>query len=118
MDVATISSWVLLAINSITLLTLVTAPLRKKGESVKSVMADYRDKFEKQDARLSLQDEAIKCLLRDSLLRIYYSDKSSQSMSQVEAEFISQTYKAYKGLGGNSFIDALVSEMKTWDIKK
>lgn len=60
--------------------------------------------------------EGQRCLLRSQIVRIYYSNLDTQTMKQYEYEHMTACYKAYKRLGGNSFIDHIYSEMETWTI--
>ena len=57
-----------------------------------------------------------KCLLRTEMLRIYYHHQSEQALRQFEYENFSLLYDAYKKLHGNSFIDKVYEEVKTWHI--
>ena len=60
--------------------------------------------------------EGQKCQLRSDMLRIYYDNKDAGKIRQYEAENFIFMYKAYKALKGNSFIDIIYNEVKTWDI--
>lgn len=57
-----------------------------------------------------------KCQLRSEMLRIYYHNKDSEKIRQYEYENFVMLYEAYKALKGNSFIDKIYSEVKTWEI--
>ena len=57
-----------------------------------------------------------KCQLRSEMLRIYYHNRDSKSIRQYEYENFIYLYEAYKALKGNSFIDRIYSEVKTWKI--
>lgn len=57
-----------------------------------------------------------KCLLRSDMLRIYYRNREKQTIRQYEYENFMLAYKAYKALRGNSFIDRVCQEVKTWHI--
>lgn len=57
-----------------------------------------------------------KCTLRSDMLRIYYHNKDSEKIRQYEYENFVFLYDAYKALGGNSFIDKIYDEVKTWEI--
>ncbi len=57
-----------------------------------------------------------KCLLRSEILRIYYHNKDSQKIRQYEYENIVMLYEAYKGLRGNSFVDKIYDEIKSWEV--
>lgn len=55
-------------------------------------------------------------LLRSEMLQIYYRNRETGDIHQYEYENFVYLYEAYKALKGNSFIDKIYSEVKTWDI--
>ena len=57
-----------------------------------------------------------KCQLRDAMLRIYYHHSDTKVVRQYEYENFVLLYEAYKALKGNSFIDKIYTEVKTWEI--
>ena len=57
-----------------------------------------------------------KCQLRSEMLRIYYHNHQNNSIRQYEYENFVALYEAYKALGGNSFIDKIYAEVKTWEV--
>lgn len=57
-----------------------------------------------------------KSLLRSEMLQIYYRNRESGIIHQYEYENFVYLYEAYKALKGNSFIDKIYSEVKTWEI--
>lgn len=57
-----------------------------------------------------------RCLLRSEMLRIYYSNHEVQTIRQYEYENFVFLYEAYKALKGNSFIDKIYDEVKSWEI--
>lgn len=57
-----------------------------------------------------------KCQLRSEMLRIYYHNKDGGKIRQYEYENFVFLYEAYKALKGNSFIDKIYTEVKTWEI--
>lgn len=57
-----------------------------------------------------------KCQLRSEMLRIYYRNREKGEIHQYEYENFVQLYEAYKALRGNSFIDKVYNEVKTWEI--
>ena len=58
-----------------------------------------------------------KCLLRSEMLRIYYTHNHDDKIGQYEFENFMMLYNAYKSLGGNSFIDKVKDEVKTWEVE-
>lgn len=57
-----------------------------------------------------------KCQLRSEMLRIYYHHSDTKLIRQYEYENFVMLYEAYKALKGNSFIDKIYAEVKTWEI--
>ena len=57
-----------------------------------------------------------KCQLRSEMLRIYYHNHQSGEIRQYEYENFVLLYEAYKALKGNSFIDKIYNEVKSWEI--
>ena len=60
--------------------------------------------------------EGVKCLLRSKMLEIYYRHLDSKTMRQYEKENFVLLYTAYKALKGNSFIDDISKEVRTWKV--
>ncbi len=57
-----------------------------------------------------------KCQLRSEMLRIYYHNRESGVIRQYEYENFVFLYEAYKALKGNSFIDKIYEEVRSWEI--
>ena len=57
-----------------------------------------------------------RCQLRSEMLRIYYHKRELGEIRQYEYENFVALYEAYKALGGNSFIDKIYMEIKTWEV--
>ncbi len=60
--------------------------------------------------------EGTKCQLRSEMLRIYYHNRETGIIRQYEYENFVMLYEAYKALKGNSFIDKIYEEVKSWEI--
>ena len=60
--------------------------------------------------------EGQRCLLRSEIVRIYYRHNDDRKLREYEFKNMEQCYEAYKALKGNSFIDRIHDEMKSWDI--
>ena len=60
--------------------------------------------------------EGQKCQLRNDMLRIYYRNCESKILRQYEYENFVFLYRAYKSLKGNSFIDKIYEEVKTFKV--
>lgn len=77
---------------------LIIKPVRKKAKDSKA------------------EDDGVKCLLRSDMLRTYYHCQESEKIRQFEYENFIMEYRAYKALGGNSFIDHIKDEIEEMEI--
>lgn len=62
------------------------------------------------------QSEAIKSLLRASMVSTYYRYKEAKKIPYYEKESWYAEFESYTQLGGNSFIKDLKLEIDTWEI--
>lgn len=83
----------------ITFLTLIIKPIREFILGTKTIR------------------DSQKCLLRSQMLHTYYKNKEFQKIRQYELEDFIYCYKAYKAMGGNSFIDRIYEEIKKWSVE-
>lgn len=60
--------------------------------------------------------EGQRCLLRAEIVRLYYRHRDDKTLKEYEYRLLEQCYKAYRALGGNSFIDHIYAEMQEWEI--
>lgn len=60
--------------------------------------------------------EGQRCQLRKDMLQIYYHNLERRTIRQYEYENFVALYNAYKALKGNSFIDKIYAEVKTWKV--
>lgn len=67
-------------------------------------------------SRIKFVSGGVKCLLRSDMLRIYYHNRETEKIRQYEYENFIYLYEAYKALKGNSFIDRIYDEVKSWEV--
>lgn len=79
-------------------LVLIVKPLRERVLGIKDIREGQR------------------CLLRADMLAIYYHNREKDQIRQYEKENFIYEYKAYKALGGNSFIDDIYNEVRKWEV--
>ena len=60
--------------------------------------------------------EATKCSLRNDILEIYDRCKEEQKITKWQLESITYSYKQYKALKGNSFVDLLYKKVQTFEV--
>lgn len=62
--------------------------------------------------------DGIMCLLRSQMLNTYYDKKDEGKIREYEYKNFLACYKAYKAMGGNSFIDHVKPEVDEFDIER
>lgn len=60
--------------------------------------------------------EGIKCSLRNDILEIYDRCKDTKTITHYQLQSLEYSYKLYKKLKGNSFVDEIRSRIKTFEI--
>jgi hypothetical protein len=84
-----------------------------KDEVLKCIQSELE-----QVDQLNLQYEALaisaKDVLREKIMAIYHKNKHERRMSGYEREALTQYYKDYKAINGNSYIDKYYARMKNW----
>ena len=63
-----------------------------------------------------MQTEAIKCNLRNDILSIYDNCKKDKKITKYELQAIEFSYKSYKQLKGNSFVDDIHEIVKSFKV--
>ena len=59
--------------------------------------------------------QATKCSLRNDILTIYDRCKDSKTITRYQLLAIEYSYTIYKKLKGNSFIDDIINEIRTYE---
>lgn len=83
--------------------------------TVLTLFKDVLKMRKEQRHELALIKEGNKCQLRSAMLGIYYHC-SDKIIRQYELENFITLYKAYKALGGNSFIDKIYEEVMKFEV--
>ena len=60
--------------------------------------------------------EAVKCLLRNDILGVYDRCKENKKITKYQLQSVHLSYKIYKKLKGNSFVDEIMEEIKEFEI--
>lgn len=60
--------------------------------------------------------EGQKCQLRTAMLSTYYHCKDKEQIRQYERENFDKLYAAYKKLRGNSFVDDIYNEIRSYEV--
>lgn len=70
--------------------------------------------YKKKD---TIQQDALKCLLRSSITKIYYQYIPQGSIPRFERENAIYLHEQYKNMNGNSYVDEIYPEILQLPIK-
>ena len=89
-------------------------------ETIKEVIEPMLLKLEERDNE---QDKKLTCLIHSSndmmraeIVKIYYRYLPYKKMLQYSRELLNKLFHDYHDQGGNSFIEDMYNEMKTWPV--
>lgn len=57
-----------------------------------------------------------KCSLRNDIVEVYEKCKLTKTITKYQLETVCLSYEEYRKLKGNSFVEKLVEEIKTFEI--
>lgn len=95
--------------------------LNQTLEELKDCFDDIRESFDNLERKVdqfhSEQNQINLSMLRHDIVQVYefYKEKEVMPLSVYESTL--NLYDKYKAAGGNSFIDEVIAEMKTWNRK-
>lgn len=58
----------------------------------------------------------VQCMLRQQMLEVYYKCRENRTIRQYQYENFVMSYRAYKALGGNSFIEHIKNEVDEFEV--
>ena len=83
-----------------------------KAAVIEEVGGDIAD----NSATLEALKISAKDVLREKIMAIYHKNKYNRTMTEYEHEALTQYYKDYKALEGNSYIDKRYARMDKWQV--
>ena len=100
---------------------------RKEEENKKQLKQTIKEVIEpmllKLEERDNEQDKKLTCLIHSSndmmraeIVKIYYHYLPYKKMLQYSRELLNKLFHDYHDQGGNSFIEDIYNEMKTWPV--
>lgn len=84
--------------------------------TVIALLKDFVKMRKEQKKELELIKDGQKCQLRNEVLKVYYRRVDTRTIRQYELENFITLYKAYKALGGNSFVDKIYEEVMEFKV--
>ncbi len=83
---------------------------------LRNLWLDDQKRRSKEHEEDAAERESVKCLLRNDIVCIYFSNRERRALHQYEYENLAMLYAAYKRMGGNSFVDRIWEEIQEWNI--
>jgi hypothetical protein len=80
------------------------------------VLAEIGDSIVSNTDTINALKISAKDVLREKIMAIYHKNKYNRTMTEYEREALTQYYKDYKALDGNSYIDKRYARMDKWQI--
>lgn len=70
----------------------------------------------KKSKKEKAKDEALLALLRHEIVNVYVAHKDTKALPYFLKESVLIIYEVYHALGGNSFVEQLINEMRLWKV--
>lgn len=86
-----------------------------KDEVVKEIDGQLSS-IDKIQIDLEALADSAKDVLREKIMAIYHKNKRTRQLEEHEKEALTQYYKDYKAIKGNSYIDKYYARMKVWEV--
>ena len=83
-----------------------------KSDDTAEKLSQILDNMKKITEQNEIQSEALVSVIRNTIMHLYYQYKGLGEISAYERENIEKLFKAYKSLGGNSFVADCVEEIR------
>lgn len=72
--------------------------------------------FTKKSKQEKAERKALVALLRHEIVNVYVQHKETKTIPFFLKESVLIIYEVYKALGGNSFVEQLIREIRTWTV--
>lgn len=82
--------------------------------SVVSEIGEQLNTIDELQVHMEALAESAKDVLREKIMALYHKNKATRALEEHEKEALTQYYKDYKAIGGNSYIDKYYARMITW----
>ena len=90
--------------------------LREIKEEVIQSIGEKLDIVDQQEGQMIVFTEVLKELLRERIMLIYGRNMQRRELEEHEKVELDRSYRSYKSIGGNNYIDEYYERMKTWKV--
>ena len=84
-----------------------------------AVIAEVKQQLnaiDSMESDLTVLAESARDVLREKIMAIYHKNKKIRKLEEHESEALTQYYKDYKAINGNSYIDKYYGRMSAWEV--
>lgn len=85
-------------------------------KAIPPILNELKEKNSQQDARLDQLTKTSNDMLRNAMVKIYYSCLPYKKILYYDKEVLIKLHEDYEIQGGNTFIEELWDEIKTWTV--
>lgn len=116
MSIGAVIPYVSLIGSVVAIVTAILKESRYRKKEKQERIATEQQLKQQNDDRWRKNDEALKCLLRNDILEIYEHYKKEKRITKYAFDNVGLMYNQYKNRHGNTFVDTIFEQMKTWEI--
>lgn len=88
----------------------------QSAEERRHQIANLKDQIESIIQFDLKNHEALKDMIRERIVSVYYANLEHKTLHFEEWETVSELNRSYESLGGNTFVKGLIKQMSTWNI--
>ena len=85
-------------------------------EVIEPMLSELKERDNEQDKKLTCLIHSSNDMMRAEIVKIYYRYLPYKKMLQYSRELLNKLFHDYHDQGGNSFIEDMYNEMKTWPV--
>lgn len=85
-------------------------------KAIPPILNELKEKNGRQDARLDQLTKTSNDMLRNAMVKIYYSYLPYKKILYYDKEVLIKLHRDYEIQGGNTFVEELWDEIKTWTV--
>lgn len=103
--------------NLSTIIDNANAPQNEDIKAIKENLEKVENTVNSLEARSDASNIAMQAALRSTITNIYFKYKDQDTIPYYEKENLDKLYHAYRGIGGNSFVEDLYNTLSKKQIK-
>ena len=95
---------------------ILTSMTRKTAEKTQAEAKRTQEDTKRTKEAVEKTTAAVTDLMRNEITKLYYKRQDVGELYEHERQSLDKMYKGYHAAGGNSFVDDIYAEMRTWKV--